>query len=139
MIKIKNKLLVWVKNIILTSFDMYLVKSSDVDDLDRLIKKLHAKKVPLIRLGNYGDGGYLVPNDLAGIEALFSPGFGITSEFENDVAKKNIEVYMADASVSFPCKNNKKFVGSSSYGNFITMDDWISKAKASFKTSKVLV
>ena len=143
--KAKRKLLIWIKNIILTNFDMYLVKSSDGSDIERLIRKLHAKKVPLIRLGNDGDGGYLVPNDLIGIEALFSPGVGKTSEFENDIAKKNINVFMADASVSSPCMDNKrfnflkKFVGSSSYDNFITMDDWVGKAKPLRKDSDLML
>ena len=143
--KAKRKLLIWIKNIILTNFDMYLVKSSDGSDIERLIRKLHAKKVPLIRLGNDGDGGYLVPNDLIGIEALFSPGVGKTSEFENDIAKKNINVFMVDASVSSPCIDNKrfnflkKFVGSSSYDNFITMDDWVGKAKPLRKDSDLML
>jgi len=36
----------------------------------------------LIRLGAEKDGGYLIPNDLAGIEACFSPGVGNEFNFE---------------------------------------------------------
>jgi hypothetical protein len=31
---------------------------------------------PLIRVGPDGDGGYLLPDDLSGIVACFSPGVG---------------------------------------------------------------
>jgi len=40
----------------------------------------------LVRLGGANDGGYLIPNDLQGITACFSPGVSETSAFERDCA-----------------------------------------------------
>ncbi len=37
---------------------------------------------PLIRIGAFSDGGYLVPSDLQGIKACFSPGVSQQSSFE---------------------------------------------------------
>jgi hypothetical protein len=46
-------------------------------------------------MGAKGDGGLLVPDDLKGIEACFSPGVNFVSEFEFDCLEKNIKVFMA--------------------------------------------
>ena len=36
----------------------------------------------LIRIGGSKDGGYLVPNDLSGIQACFSPGVSDLADFK---------------------------------------------------------
>jgi hypothetical protein len=54
----------------------------------------------LIRLGGPHDGGYLVPDDLAGIQACFSPGVSEIANFELDLAQRGIPSFMADASVT---------------------------------------
>jgi hypothetical protein len=41
----------------------------------------------LIRAGNNGDGGYLIPNDLDESDLLFSPGSDRLADFENYLAK----------------------------------------------------
>ena len=44
---------------------------------------------PLIRMGGpTGDGGYLLPDVLDDIKYCFSPGVGLTSEFETQVKEK---------------------------------------------------
>ncbi|WQS28463.1 hypothetical protein KVE05_05805 [Helicobacter pylori] len=50
------------------------------------IKSLHPIKTEhnLVRWGDKHDGGYLIPNDFEGIKALFSPGVGGVSAFEED-------------------------------------------------------
>ena len=55
---------------------------------------------PLIRIGAYGDGGYLVPDDLEGICASISPGISTEVSFDLAVAELGIDVFMADGSVS---------------------------------------
>ena len=40
----------------------------------------------LIRIGGNEDGGYLVPDDLEGIEYCFSPGVSTTVDFETHLA-----------------------------------------------------
>lgn len=52
-----------------------------------------------------GDGGYLVPNDLEGIEACFSPGVDKISEFELDCLNYGMKIYMPDKSVEKPNLN----------------------------------
>jgi len=85
----------------------------------------------LIRVGAFGDGGYLVPNDFNGIRACFSPGVSIQSTFEYDLAKRSIPSFMADASVDAPAEPvpgaifRKKFVGPETKGDFISLRDWM--------------
>lgn len=53
----------------------------------------------LIRIGSPTDGGYLVPDDLEGIEACFSPGTANTKDFEDELAQRfSIKSYMCDYS-----------------------------------------
>ncbi len=88
----------------------------------------------LIRLGPSGDGGYLVPADLDGIIACFSPGVGSISGFEMDCAKLGMEVFLADASVDAPDKEHdlfnftKAFIGGSTSGDYITLNQWVSQS-----------
>jgi hypothetical protein len=101
--------------------------------LDDLIKKLHPVSADkeLVRFGPKGDGGYLIPNDLVGIEACFSPGVEFISGFEKDCADAGMMVFMADKSVDKPEILNekfhftKKYVGVTSSDDFMTLDDWV--------------
>jgi len=63
----------------------------------------------LIRLGPEKDGGYLVPNDLEGIQLLVSPGVDQESRFEWECAEKGMEVHLLDASVSGPSVHHPNF------------------------------
>nr|WP_120925050.1 hypothetical protein [Helicobacter pylori] len=56
------------------------------EKVEGLIKSLHPIKTEheLVRWGSQHDGGYLIPNDFKGIRALFSPGVGGESAFEED-------------------------------------------------------
>src|SRR3954463_7181162 len=54
---------------------------------------------PLIRVGGAGDGGYLLPDDLDGIAACFSPGVSNQATFEEDLLARGIPCFQADASV----------------------------------------
>jgi hypothetical protein len=45
--------------------------------------------IDLIRVGGSNDGGYLVPNDLVGVEMCLSPGYGYNSSFEEHLLSKN--------------------------------------------------
>lgn len=44
--------------------------------------------IDLVRVGEANDGGYLVPNDLNGIEMCLSPGYGHNSSFEEHLLDK---------------------------------------------------
>ena len=105
-------------------------------DIERLIGHLQPMSVslPLVRLGPNGDGGYLVPDDLVGIEACFSPGVAQVSGFELDCAQRGMKVFMADRSVDRPTDSHelfhflKRYVGAVTNEDFMTVDDWVSNA-----------
>jgi hypothetical protein len=53
----------------------------------------------LVRIGGNSDGAYLLPNDLDGISACFSPGVYNTKDFEDELALKyGIHSHMLDFS-----------------------------------------
>lgn len=98
----------------------------------------------LIRLGPEGDGGYLVPNDLAGIEACFSPGVGDIFGFEKDCAALGMKVFLADGSIDLPAELHdqfrftKKYVGVTTGNDFMTLDDWVDSSLVSPQTDLML-
>lgn len=87
----------------------------------------------LIRVGGPSDGGYLIPDDLDGVESCFSPGVGSKASFEKCLAEKNIRSFLVDHSVSGPpfqntlFKFDKKFLGAKNDKVFIRLEDWVSK------------
>ncbi len=113
-------------------------KTSKVEIVD-FIKRIRPlkSKFELIRIGPNGDGGYLAPNDLKGIEACFSPGVDTISEFEKDCIERfNMKVFMADKSVDRPNLDmpddsydfQKKFIGCTNNEDYITLDQWVSSS-----------
>jgi hypothetical protein len=115
--------------------DFTIVRRTETANLLALIKELmpHDCGKELIRLGGQGDGGYLIPDDLEGIEYCFSPGVGTLSRFESDLADLGIKSFLADFSVDGPSVNrpeftfDKKFLGPSDHGDFITLASWKDK------------
>lgn len=103
------------------------------DAIEGLLTKLRplTSGHALIRLGPERDGGYVIPDDLAGIEACFSPGVSGISGFERDCAERGMKVFLADKSVDGPaCRHElftftKKFVGATTDDDFMTLDDWV--------------
>ena len=84
----------------------------------------------LIRIGEAKDGGYLLPDDLIGVDACFSPGVASNWSFESDLFQKfTIPSVMYDASVDRPIGLSdvhvfyKKFIGASSFKNYISVED----------------
>ncbi len=104
--------------------------------LEGLIRRLAPQETAkeLIRMGPAGDGGYLVPNDLEGIDACFSPGVSTISGFELDCAERGMEVFLADKSVEKPAEEHerfhfvRKYIGAFSNDDFVTLDEWVSAA-----------
>jgi len=131
-----------MKSVLANSLNKFLIKrgaclteATSPDKILSLAKKLYpfAIDIPLIRLGTNGDGGYLVPDDLSEIEAVFSPGVAMVSEFELDCLERGMKVFMADKSVEKPNLDVpeaqysfiKKFVGCVNNDEYITMDEWV--------------
>lgn len=74
---------------------------SDALEIEDLIGQLSPRDagVSLIRIGGPGDGGYLVPDDLAGVTTCFSPGVNYTKAFEDALAQQyGIRSHMCDFS-----------------------------------------
>jgi len=70
-------------------------------DLKSSIKLMIPQPSPfeLIRIGGTGDGSYLVPNDLDGIDACFSPGVNNFKNFEDELTNQfGIKCHMCDFS-----------------------------------------
>lgn len=140
-----------IRRIIKTLFakqGIILSKASEKENVNNFIKSLYPYLTPfdLIRLGPNCDGGYLVPNDLVGIEACFSPGVDKVSEFENDCLKYGMKIFLADKSVEKPNLDIsedkydflKMFIGCTNNEDFITMDDWV-KLKSKSENSDLLL
>ncbi len=115
-----------------SSMGMDVGTRTSKDELSDLIRSLHPVDTgkELLRVGPSGDGGYLVPDDLEGIEYCFSPGVSSESGFEVALAEQGLKVFLADFSVDSPAEFhdnfifNKKFVGALSNQTFMTLDQW---------------
>lgn len=69
------------------------------EDLLRVLRFLRPKPcpVPLTRIGGDGDGAYLLPQDLDGIVACFSPGVSNSKDFEDALYRSHgIGSHMCD-------------------------------------------
>jgi hypothetical protein len=120
---------------ILYNFHYRLSKNINEELLLNFLNKI--KPLPtrhkLIRLGSSGDGGYLVPDDLAGIYSCFTAGVGGNVDFEFELASKGIKCFMADYSVENPPLYHtnfifkKSFIGSANYENYTKFEDWFKK------------
>ncbi len=101
----------------------------------RLVKPV-TTNYPLIRIGGQFDGGYLIPDDLDGIEVCFSPGVSTVADFEVDLANRGIECFMADYSVDSPPIQHKlfhfekKYLGPSENSMYMTLENWVKKNAA---------
>ena len=116
------------------------------DAIEGLLTKLHplTSGHALIRLGPERDGGYVIPDDLAGIEACFSPGVSGISGFERDCAERGMKVFLADKSVDGPaCRHElftftKKFVGATTDDDVMTLDEWVMASLPEFTSDLLL-
>lgn len=112
-----------------------LSKITQRSKIEDFLKKCYpvTTDIPLIRVGGNSDGGYLIPDDLDGIEACFSPGVADTATFELEMANRGIKSFLADYSVDGPPVQNalftfeKKFLGTENNEKFMRLESWIKK------------
>lgn len=84
----------------------------------------------LARFGPAGDGGYLLPDDFAGVRACVSPGVFTEVGFDLALAARGIDVHMADASVAGPPVDHprfhftRKFFDTFNSDTTVTIDDF---------------
>lgn len=124
----------------------YPTRLTEKDELQSLIQRLFpvSPGKELIRLGPESDGGYLIPDDLAGIEACFSPGVDVVSGFEKDCAALGMKVFLADRSIDQPTESSslfhftKKYVGVTTNDDFMTIDDWVASSLPGSNTDLML-
>ena len=115
-------------------FNMYVEKKSSPKKISRTLKKLLPYEIDtnLIRLGEKNDGGYLVPDDLLGVDRNYSAGVGFLTQFEKDLEKKYsinssmLDFNEIDKSI-LPNKASfiKKKLGLVSSNQEISINDWI--------------
>lgn len=118
---------------LIDNFDLHATEKTSTTELQSLLDKIKPMSTDknLIRLGPQGDGGYLVPDDLTGIEACFSPGVDYQSKLELECANMGMKVFMADKSVKKPAESHEsfyftqKYIGVVNSDDFITMDEWV--------------
>ena len=127
-----------IREIILNSIGLYSERVSKEEDIKKILKKLLPFKTEyqLIRLGDDGDGGYLLPNDLNGIKYCFTAGVGHTCEFEKQLLEKyNIISTMIDPIINEEViiPNKLKFINKKISGfeenNAITINNFIDKSE----------
>ncbi len=135
-LKLMKKILKEIAQQILYPFNAHLTNLTGNVELHSLINKLRPITCgrELIRLGPKGDGGYLVPDDLEGITACFSPGVDRISGFEKECANLNMHVFLADKSVEKPAETHerfhftKKYLGVTTDNDYMTLDDWVASS-----------
>ncbi len=96
---------------------------------------------PLIRIGGSGDGAYLLPDDLSGISACFSPGVANRKDFEDELAERfGIASHMCDFSsdaskLKTPLRSGmqtflKKWLDVNGSDDAISLDAWVAQQEA---------
>jgi hypothetical protein len=92
-----------------SSIEYQLIKLADSESVKSFFKLIHPVNAghELIRIGPNHDGGYLLPNDLIGINYCFSPGVGGSILFEENLLDFGIESFLLDPSVVAPSTNLK--------------------------------
>jgi len=127
---------------------IYVEKATPRDRLNALAIKLWPVRTrfPLLRIGSEYDGGYLIPDDLEGIAACFSPGVDTNASFEKELHKREgIPSHLADYSVGGPPLGfaaesfSKKFLGAFDDDVYITLDSWVSEKTQSTKFQDLLL
>lgn len=120
---------------IVTSSGRWMISpTTEQHSLQELLDQLHPVHTqhPLRRIGPVGDGGYLVPDDLGGIAACFSPGVGALSGFELECIGFGMRAHLADASVESAAATHPRldfirtYIRGMADAESITLDQWVS-------------
>lgn len=124
------------------SESMVKIETSKIRAFLKLIRPIQSQ-FSLIRIGGNNDGGYLIPDDLVGVNYSFSPGVGDQISFDLDLAKRGVQSFLADGSVSrLPLEHplitfEKKYIDIKKSDTSITLDSWI-KIKAPHEKDFIL-
>jgi len=90
---------------------LWISRATVLSSAEEFISTIRPKNTnhELVRFGSKHDGGYLIPDDLDGIEACFSAGVGRVVDFERDMANRGIKCFLADYSTDGPPIQNDLF------------------------------
>jgi len=135
-----------IVQLLLSTVNRTTERLTDKNSIRNLMRSLTPVQTPggLVRLGPAGDGGYLVPNDLAEIEACFSPGVSFVSGYEKDCAERGMKVFLADRSVDGPADDHelfsftKNFIGAFPSEGFLTLDGWVDNSPVNHDSDLML-
>ncbi len=89
----------------------------------------------LIRVGPDFDGGYLVPDDLEALSALYSPGVSDTTGFDLQIAERGIACFLADGTIDAPetlhpaMTFSKTMIGARDGPGVISLENWIASTR----------
>jgi len=130
--KLKLKIINFL-NLIAGHLNIHLDNSVSKNNISSLIELMKVRDLGhnLIRIGSDNDGGYLLPDILDEIEHCFSPGVGKIYEFEKEIGKKKINLFLADGTVDQKNIKIDKFdfinknLSSKNDQNEITLQSWI--------------
>lgn len=126
---------------------IYATQMTPVQRLDALAAALRPVRTrfELARYGSDADGGYLLPEDLQGIAACFSPGVDVNASFEADLQRRaGIGSHLADYSVKRPPAGLtprsflKKYLGVVDDHKYTTLDTWVRQTD-DFRTGRDLL
>jgi hypothetical protein len=126
---------------------IFVEQMASTDRILEIAKSLNPRlsAFELIRMGAPADGGYLVPADLLGVKACFSPGVDKTASFESDLLQYGIGSHLADYSVnSVPdglqaLSFSKKFIGGNTKGKYISLDDWVKELEPNAQSDELML
>ncbi len=87
----------------------------------------------LVRVGPDYDGGYLLPDDMDDLVALYSPGVSDTTGFDLEFAKRGVNSFLADGTIDAPSGMHprmafeKMMLGGADAEGVMTLASWIAR------------
>lgn len=113
----------------------HISRSSDVNEVRNALQELQASRsVPMYRAGARADGGYLLPQRMGSVDAVFSPGIATEVGFEWDFASQGVDCFLIDGSVDGPPIEHPKFsfrklwLGAVNNADTIRLDTWVEQS-----------
>lgn len=100
--------------------------------LMRMLRPMHCEQRKR-RIGTLGDGGYVLPDDLEGIDSVLSIGVGGEVSFDLHFAQRGVPVFQYDHTVAGPPSSHSKFSfhpeawGRADSGGVVSLDTMMSR------------
>jgi len=122
-----------LKNILIKA-GILMGRLAKPEDIQRTLERIYPIESghKLVRIGESGDGGYIVPDDFKGVKYCFSPGVADNAKFEETIWRQyKISSFLADYSVDAPPESDvefdfeKKFLGNRSDDIYLRLEEWV--------------